>query len=81
MSNYYFTFRSLTQAQYALVVLSKYGIKGVLVQAPMEISENGCVYAVQIKSADGYRAASVFSQEGISYIRLYHGAAWRNEVV
>lgn len=74
MSKYSFTFRSLTQAQYARVILSRYGIAGELVQAPTEATENGCAYAVTVRMVDGYRAMQILKQEGISYTRFYQAS-------
>lgn len=81
MSKYSFTFRSVTQAQYALVVLNRYGIDGELVQAPMEVSENGCAYAVQVRIIDGYRAALLLRQEGVLFVRVYQTTDRGSEVL
>lgn len=80
MSKYSFTFRSLTQAQYARVILRRYGIAGELVQAPMEASKNGCAYAIDVSGADGYRAAQILVQEGIPYANFYQANDRRDGV-
>lgn len=71
MNSYYFTFRSVTQAQNAVFVLKRYGIDGVLVSDPAALTQRGCGYAVQVKSRDGYRSAAILREEGIHYIKAY----------
>lgn len=75
MNNYYFTFRSVTQAQNALLVLSRRGITGELVHAPIGSSENGCSYAVRVKRSDGYFAALYLHQEGLYYLKALRSTA------
>lgn len=70
MSKYYFSFRTVTQAQHARVLLRRYGIIGELVQAPVEVSDAGCAHALRVQSTDRYRAAKILKQEGILYIEL-----------
>lgn len=71
MYEYYFIFRSVTRAQSAAIALRHHGIEAALVNAPGTISPNGCSYAVKIKSADSYFAASCLRQANISYTHVY----------
>src|SRR5699024_3056452 len=58
MYDYYFTFRSMTQAQRAVGVLQQAAIYAVLERTPRAISPQGCGYAVKVLRGDVYRAAN-----------------------
>ena len=68
MIDYLFTFRSLTAAQQAELLLIRYGIPCRLVRAPSRSSNNGCSYAVRVQ--DYYRTNAVFIQENLNYERV-----------
>ena len=50
MSEYYFTFRSLTQGQTAYHILNAHGIRAALIRAPKSLSQLGCSYALHLIS-------------------------------
>lgn len=65
MSEYYFTFRSLTSAQQATFLLSKNGVFSNLIRAPKALSSMGCGYALRISSEQAHAAASQLRSSGI----------------
>lgn len=69
MYEYYFTFRSMTGAQKAMLALRDHGIPSVFLRAPKRISDLGCGYAVKLPAEDGRSAAAVLRREDISYER------------
>ena len=69
MNDHYFTFRSLTAAQQAAMLLTRNGIPARLVRTPSRLSQNGCGYAVRVWEYD--RANAVFVQENVIYERAF----------
>ena len=76
MIDYLFTFRSLTAAQQAEMILTRYGIPSRLVRIPSRISDNGCGHAVRVQ--DYHRANAAFIQENLFYERVlrWNGGDW-----
>ncbi|HIR09429.1 MAG TPA: DUF3343 domain-containing protein [Candidatus Avoscillospira stercoripullorum] len=71
MYDYYFTFRSMTQAQRAVGVLQQAAIYAVLERTPRAISPQGCGYAVKVLRGDVYRAANALRSALVFYEKCY----------
>lgn len=71
MLDYYFTFRSITAAQQAVMELIKSGLSAYLLRAPKALATKGCGYAVRILFQSGTLAASVLRKSGISYMKCF----------
>lgn len=71
MTQYYFTFRSLTQAQTARRAAERRGIRASLLRTPRELSAQGCGYALAVKEETVRGAAATLTGAGISYEALY----------
>lgn len=69
MYEYYFTFRSVTRAQAALVTLTQAGLRSTLVRIPKKLSQIGCGYALKLSEKDAYAAALALRQNGPSFNR------------
>ena len=63
MNEYVFTFRSLTQAQQAAVILRRGGLDAMVLRTPRSLSDLGCGYGVRTS----VRAAGALRKNGISY--------------
>ena len=69
MKDFYFTFRSMTEAQQAAFALLQYGLEYELVKAPVIASNMGCSHAVRVEHSDSYQASMILRREGLSYER------------
>lgn len=65
MRYYLILCRSVTYAQRARHALERAGISGTIARIPMEISENGCGYAVRVAERELAAAQRVISRAGI----------------
>ncbi len=65
MNAYYFTFRSITNAQLGISALSKAGISAKLVRAPSTINSRGCAYAVSLPEQLKTKAKAILLKSGI----------------
>lgn len=70
MYEYYFTFRSVTSAQNAMMTLAEKGIPADFLRTPRFLSRVGCGYAVKLSYSDGYAAAAVLRQQQIKFERF-----------
>jgi len=66
MYRYYFIFRSITSAQFALTLMHRRGIEAVLSTAPGLFFSNGCSHAVQVQEKWWIRAVSELRKAGIA---------------
>ena len=71
MEAYYFTFRSMTQAQTAFRSLKSHGISATLLRAPKTLSHTGCGYAIQVSVSDVHGTALILRNAGIYPWRLF----------
>lgn len=71
MYDFYFTFRSMTQAQRAVGALRQAGIFPTLVRTPRAISTKGCGYSVKVGGDVVYRTAEVLRGALILYEKAY----------
>ena len=71
MYEFYFTFRSVTQAQAALVTLTQAGLRSTLVRIPKKLSQIGCGYALKLSAEDGYAAAVTLRRESVKFNRCF----------
>lgn len=71
MYEYYFTFRSVTGAQNAMMALEERGIPAVFLRTPRFLSRVGCGYAIKLSYSDGYGAAAILRQEEIPFERFF----------
>ena len=70
MYAYYFTFRSMTQAQQATLELKKLNVDALFMRAPNSVSGLGCGYAVRVSAMDSRRTAAILRAFGIPYERI-----------
>lgn len=75
MYDYYFTFRSMTQAQRAVGVLQQVAVYATLTRTPRAISPQGCGYAVKVLRGDVYRAANALRNALVLYEKCYQFTA------
>lgn len=71
MLDYYFTFRSMTAAQQAVMELNKSGLFASLLRAPRALSSMGCGYAVRISFQNGPAAALVMQKADIVFAKSF----------
>lgn len=71
MYDYYFTFRSMTQAQRAVSALRQTGIFAALIRTPRAISTKGCGYSIQVGGDVVYRTAEVLRANLILHEKAY----------
>lgn len=71
MYDYYFTFRSMTQAQRAVSVLRQAGISPTLIRTPRAISTKGCGYSVKVGGDTVYRTAEILRGALILFEKAY----------
>ena len=71
MTEYLFTFQSMTQAQSSLSVLKQHGIAAELGRTPKQIASRGCGYTVSVGEQAVRAAASALRSSGRGYVRLY----------
>ncbi len=80
MLDYYFTFRSMTAAQQAVMELNKSGLFASLLRAPRALSSMGCGYAVRVSLQNGTAAALVLRKAGIIFAKTFQmdaSGVWR----
>ena len=71
MYEYYFTFRSMTQAQRAAGLLQQRGIRATPRRTPRAVSRGGCGNAVAVGAADVYRAAGMLRGALVLFDKCY----------
>lgn len=71
MYDFYFTFRSMTQAQRAVSALRQAGIVAAMVRTPRAISPKGCGYSIQVGGDVVYRTAEVLRANLILHEKAY----------
>ena len=71
MYEFYFTFRSVTQAQAALVTLTQAGLRSTLVRIPKKLTQIGCGYALKLSENNAYAAAAALRGEGLNFKRCF----------
>jgi len=71
MTQYYFTFYSLTQAQNALHQIRRRGIVAQLRRTPSELAARGCGYSVTVEEREAHTAAAALNGAGIPYRGIY----------
>ena len=76
MHAFYFTFRSMTAAQQAAIMLLQYGVDAEFVRAPHHLSEMGCTYAIRLRQEDAYRGGLLLHQQGLRYERGILDPGW-----
>ena len=74
MTQYYFTFQSLTQAQTALHHIRRRGIEAELKRAPTALASRGCGYSVSVGERVVNAAAATLHGMGVSYRGLFRPA-------
>ena len=65
------TFRSVTPAQRAELLLRREGIAAVLQRTPRILAERGCGYSVRIGDSYRLQAAEILRQRGIHFQKIY----------
>ncbi len=75
MNGYYFTFRSVTKAQQAQMLLNRKGISSVLQRTPGFLAVKGCGYCLRVGEASASAAVRQLRQSGMErcYLRTESG--------
>ena len=79
MFDFYYTFRSLTTAQQAVLTLLQFSIQADLVRTPGRFTQMGCGYAVRINEDNAYQAGLLLRQHGIAYERGIRLNQWTGD--
>ncbi len=75
MYQYYFTFRSMTQAQRAVGLLRQAGIFPTLLRTPRAISSQGCGYSILVRGEEVYQTAAALRAGLVLYEKAYRMSA------
>ena len=73
MNDYYFTYRSVTQAQRALRALTDAGIPAQLRRTPGSLAKNGCGYCLRVTPRRIVQAADALRGTGAQGLWLRRG--------
>ena len=71
MTDYYFTFRSITTAQRGQRICNEAGIGSYLMRTPKQLARQGCGYSLKIPADQAQSAANLLRQANISFQRIY----------
>lgn len=71
MTEYLFTFQSLTQAQNGLKHLQRNAVEASLHRTPKAVAARGCGYSLVVPELQLRRAADVLRERNVSYKALY----------
>ena len=71
MKYYYITFRSVTYAQRGEKALTAAGIRCALMRTPRWMEEQGCGYALRLRTLDVFPAAELLRQKQIPLRKIY----------
>ena len=71
MYEYYFTFRSMTAAQQAALILHQSGMEAEFLRAPKQLAEKGCGYALALHKWNYFEAALRLRHAGRQFERVY----------
>lgn len=71
MEHYLIIARSVTHAQRMQRALERAGIRAQVFRAPMELTDRGCAYAVQIGEHSLPAALRIIQGTGLSPIQIY----------
>ena len=71
MNTYYITFRSVTYAQRGERLLMEQGIRCTVQRTPRWMEEQGCGYALKIRTAEIEPATALLAQRQIPIRRVY----------
>ena len=75
MTEYLFTFQSLTQAQNGLRLLQRNAVEASLHRTPKSVASRGCGYSLVVSEPQLRRAADVLRERNVSYRALYRKLA------
>ena len=71
MQLYYITFRSVTFAQRAEKLLNQYGQRVSLMRTPRWMEEQGCGYALKLRTNDVFPAVRMLRENRIQLRKVY----------
>lgn len=71
MTEYLFTYYSLTQAQTGLHLLKKRGIAVTLKRTPRQLAAKGCGYSLSLREGAVLAASATLHGSNCDYNRLY----------
>ena len=71
MKRDYITFRSITPAQQAQIVLRRGGVESVLQRTPRWMEQQGCGYCLRLRSEQRDLALMLLQQSGVRYQKVY----------
>lgn len=83
MNNYYFLFRSVTEAQKAMFLLKNHGIKATATGSTGILEGTGCVHTVKIAAPDFKLSLQLLRKNGIFFENIYrmaHNGRWEEVV-
>lgn len=70
MYAYYFTFRSVTAAQYGARVLKQLGLKNAMQRLPRAVQTQGCGYWLGVREADYGEARAALRQQAAAVLSI-----------
>ena len=71
MTDYYFTFRSITTAQRAQRICNEAAIGSYLLRTPKQLAKQGCGYSLKIPADQARKAVGLLRQANIAFQRIY----------
>lgn len=71
MKVYYFTFRSVTQAQRGEQVLNQSGLRAVMLRTPKWMENQGCGYSLRLRTGELLSVISLLRERGIGFRKIY----------
>ena len=71
MRNCIITFRSVTPAQRAEVVLRRAGVECTIQRTPKWMEEKGCGYSLRLDCRDVMAASALLRQAGVNFRKAY----------
>jgi len=71
MNEYYFSFRSLTQAHAARRMLQQHGIESSIVTIPMKYTKEGCNHSLKVSEKDIKISISHLHRAKLEYQKMF----------
>ena len=71
MSDYFFTFRSVTAAMKGSRALERAGIKSALSRTPKSLQQQGCGYSLRVRAEALRQAQEILIKEEARFHKIY----------
>lgn len=65
------TFRSVTPAQSAELLLQRNGVNCSLQRTPRSMAQRGCGYCLRVRYTDAPRCVQLFREKGVAFQKVY----------